>query len=141
MSKLEGAIFPIPHYLTHGLFSGGPKIFVKYLPHNSTRLVKGNKIIFYESRGSKCLIGEGVVNSIEFLTPKEVIKNYKNLLFLSEEQFEDYVKLRTNHDPSKKMLTMKLTNIKKYATPIKYKNTITMAGKYIGINEFRSITE
>lgn len=141
MGELVGVIYPVPVHLIQSIFSGGPKVFVKYLPHYSTRLNKGNKIIFYESRGSKCLIGEGVISSIEFLTPNEVLNNYRKLLFLSEKQFDDYVKLWPNRDPSKWMFTVKLTKINKYMNPIMYKNPITMAGRYISKEEYQKIID
>lgn len=139
MDKLLGVIFPVPIHLIQSIFNGGSKIFVKYMPHSSTRLNKGNKIIFYESRGSKSLIGEGVINSIEFLAPNEVLNNYKKLLFLNEKQFNDYVNLWPNRDPLKKMFTVKLIKIKKYAYPIKYTSPISMAGRYVNSDEYQKI--
>ncbi|MCX6654315.1 MAG: DUF365 domain-containing protein [Candidatus Bathyarchaeota archaeon] len=139
MDKLVGAIFPVPIDLIQRLFSGSSKVFVKYIPHNSTRLCKGNKIIVYESRGAKCLIGEGLISSIEFLTPDEVLVKYRESLFLDEEQLKAYVKLWPNRDPFKKMLTMKLIKLKKYDLPIKYANSITMTGRYVNSKEYQKI--
>lgn len=131
MAKLVGAIFPVPAELVAGLFNRNLKVFVKYIPHSSTQLTKGNKIIFYESGGSKSLIGEGRINRIEFFTPDEVIEKYKELLFINKDQLYTYVRLQPKRDLNKKMLTLTLIKLERYDPPIKYEKRITMAGRYV----------
>ena len=139
MERIVGVIYPVPGDIVDALFSGGSKVFVKYIPHKSTRLVKGNKVFFYASKGLKSLVGEGVIESIEFLSPENVLDKYSDLLFLNREQFDGYVKMRPTRDPSKEILTLKLVKIKKYKKPIECEKAITMAGRYVSSQEYSNL--
>jgi hypothetical protein len=35
------------------------------------RMTPKHKVVFYASQGSKQIVGEGIIEAIEFLTPKE----------------------------------------------------------------------
>lgn len=138
MSEIIGAIYPIPIDLVDRFFLKKAKVFVKFLTHNSTKLVPKNKVIFYASHGSKKLIGEGIIEKIEFLTPEKVFAKYKNTLFLNENEFFSYVG-KSPSRISKEILTLTLKNIRKYSTPIEYNKKITMAGQYITTEEYKSL--
>jgi len=135
LSEVYGAIFPLPKHLVERFFDSGKNIFVKYLTHASTKLCKGNIIIFYESRGLKHLVGEGRIMKIEFLTMDDVLRKYPRNLFLDKEELYEYAGDRK----SKMMLTITLVKIKKYKKPTSYKDRISMVGKYITKEEYTSI--
>jgi hypothetical protein len=127
--KLKGIIYPVPKNLIDNLFNNGKKVFIKYIVSNSTRLIKRNIVIFYESYGDKRLIGEGTIDNIEFLSPNEVIVKYKDILFINETQFYNYIK--KSNKRNEKMLVISLINLIKYKKPIHLKESITMGGKYL----------
>lgn len=139
MSEIIGVIYPIPREFVDRLFDGKTKVFVKYVVHNTTKLAPKHKVIFYASHGSKKLVGEGTVEKVEFLSPEAVIAKYKELLFLNETEFYAYVGRSPSRTPSKAMLTLVLKKLNKYPKPVGYNRPITMAGQYIGVNEYNSL--
>jgi len=139
MNEIIGAIYPIPTQLADRLFDGKTKVFVKYIAHNTSRLVPKHKIVFYASRGSKKLVGEGTIETVEFLCPKVVIEKYKEGLFLNKDEFDVYVKSSPSRTPSKKILTLVLKKVRKYPSPVEYGKPITMAGQYLSAAEYDSL--
>ena len=141
MHELIGVIYPIPINFTDRLFNGKTKVFVKYVAHNSTQLAPKHKVIFYGSHGSKELVGEGIIEKVEFLTPEEAITKYKEELFLTKDEIYDYVKRSLSRTLSKEMLTLVLKRLKKYHRPIQYHKPITMAGQYLSSSEYNSLMQ
>ena len=138
MSEIIGAIYPIPNHLVDRFFLKKAKVFVKFLTHTSTKLAPKNKVIFYASHGSKKIVGEGIIEKIEFLTPEIVLAKYKDRLFLNEDEFFSYVEKSPSRS-SKEILTLTLKKIRKYSHPIEYNKKITMAGQYITLEEYNSL--
>jgi len=134
MSEYIGVIYPIPKQFINRFFLDKKNVFVKFLSHESTKLKVKQKIIFYESHGSKKLIGEGRIEKIEFLTPVEIYKKYSNDLFLDEKELYKYVGDRK----LKKTLTIKLDNLNKYDEPVLFPKPITLAGLYINEKQYRN---
>jgi hypothetical protein len=141
MNKIVGAIYPIPAQLVDRLFEDNTKVFVKYVAHKTTKLAPKHKVIFYASHGSKKLIGEGIIEKVEFLTPEEAIAKYKEELFLTKDELYDYVKRSPSRNLSKEMLTLVLKRLKKYRKPIQYPKPITMAGQYLNSIEYNSLMQ
>jgi hypothetical protein len=102
-------------------------------------LAPKHRVIFYASHGSKKLVGEGTVEKVEFLSPEVVIAKYKERLFLNESEFYAYVGRSPSRTPSKEILTLVLKKLNKYPKPVDYSRPITMAGQYLGINEYDSL--
>lgn len=141
MNEILAVIYPIPVELVDRLFDGKTKVFVKYVAHNSTKLTPKHKVIFYGSHGSKKLVGEGIIEKVEFLTPEEAITKYKEELFLTKDEIYDYVKRSPSRNLSKEMLTLVLKRLKKYRKPIQYPKPITMAGRYLSSSEYSPLTQ
>jgi hypothetical protein len=139
MSEIVGVIYPVPSKFVDRLFDGKANVFVKYVAHNNTKLVPKHRVIFYASHGSKKLVGEGTVEKVEFLNPETVIAKYKERLFLNESEFYAYVRMSPSRTPSKMMLTLVLKKLSKYPIPVDYGRPITMAGQYLGNNEYDSL--
>jgi len=139
MEKTVGAIYPVPAHLFERLFDGEIKVFVKYLAHTATKLNPKHKIIFYASKSSRKLIGEGTIQRVEFLRPNEVLTRYKNDLFLTEAEFHAYVNRSPSRSNSKQMLTLVLKNLRKYQRPVEYASPMTMAGQYITSEDYAII--
>jgi hypothetical protein len=136
MSEIIGAIYPVPSLLTNRLFESETKevVFVKYLSRNSTKLLPKHKIIFYASRGQKKLIGEGTIEKVEFLSPGVVLSKYRDVLFLTEDEFLDYVGNRKQF-----VLTITLKQLVRYHMPIDYCKAITMTGQYVIKGEYSTL--
>ena len=134
-----GVIYPVPTNIVYRLFDGKTKIFVKFLVHNSTKLAPNHKILFYASQGLKKIVGEGIIEKVEFLTPEKVISKYNEQLFLNESEFFAYINRSSRRTPSKEMLTLKLKKLKKYPKPIEYEKPITMAGQYLSAEEYSTL--
>jgi hypothetical protein len=141
MNEIIGVIYPIPAELAERLFEGNTRIFVKYVAHNTTRLAPKHKVIFYASHGSKKLIGEGIIDKVEFLTPPKVLEKYKDQLFLTESELHAYIARSPLRSSSKEMLTLVLKKLKKFPKPIDYNKPITMAGQYLGAEEYSSLIQ
>jgi len=137
MNEIVGVIYPIPLGLVNRLFDGKTKVFVKYVAHNTTKLEPGDKVIFYASHGSRKVIGEGIIEKAEFLNPEVVLARYREDLFLNEEEFQAYVRRSPSRTPSKKMLTFVMKKLRKYPKPVDYYRPVTMAGLYLGVDEYR----
>ena len=86
-SEIIGAIFPVPHDLLNRILDQGKDVFVKK-PTLFKELKPGSKILFYASHEVKAILGEGTIEDLEFLSPKEAVGKYGNRLFLSKEELD-----------------------------------------------------
>jgi len=141
MNEIVGSVYPIPAELADRLFEGNTKVFVKYVARNTTRLEPKHKVIVYASHGSKKLIGEGIIEKVEFLTPQEVLEKYKDQLFLNENELHAYVTRWPSRSSSKEMLTLILKKLKRFPKPIDCNKPITMAGQYLTAEEYSSLIQ
>jgi hypothetical protein len=137
--KIIGIIYPLPEQLILRIFDSGKNIFTKFTTHTpseeSVRIRKGDKLFLYMSRAEKTVVGAAVIEKLDFLLPAEVIDKYKDNLITPPEEMSKYVRGRNN----KKMLILKLCNIKKYSHPIEVKVPITMAGRHVTKENQRDI--
>lgn len=131
--KIAGAIYAVPATLIDRLFDGKSKVFVKCTGHASTKLLPKHKIVFYSSHGSKELIGEGTVETAEFMSPEEALTKYRDFIFIDSTMFRDYVGKR------QRLLAIKLKGLKRYSKPIQSKEVITMGGKYLSLREYEQL--
>lgn len=134
-----GVVYPLPVELIDRLFDGRPKVFVKYVAHNTTKLVSKHKVVFYGSHGSRKLRGEGTIEKVEFLTPNSVLSRHKEDLFLNQEELLVYVRRFPSRTPSKEMLILVMKKLKKYPIPVDYNKPITMAGQYLTAADYDSL--
>lgn len=137
--KIVGAIFPVPFQFLDRFFEEGKDVFVKY-PTLFKQFKRGMKLLFYSSRKINAIVGEGTIDNFLILSPSEILKRYKNRLFLTEKEFKEYSKeggfLRRK---SKKFLVVELKAIKQFNTPVKPKKFVTVAGEYLTDERYRSI--
>jgi hypothetical protein len=98
-------------------------------------------VIFYASHGSKEIIGEGVIESIEFLTPDEVWQKYDGKIFLDRKELHEYTTSQPTRTSTKKMLVITLRKLKKYKSGIKYLKPITMTGEYITKKDYNFLMQ
>ena len=136
---IAGIIFPIlPEFLDR-LLVENRFVFVKYLPRNETKVVPKSKLLFYVSRSSKEIVGEGRIEEILFLTPDEILEKYGNKVFLDRDELFRYVHKQPKRKPSKEMLVLVLSRLKRYHHPVKYKKPISMAGQYLTETDYSEL--
>jgi hypothetical protein len=133
-------VYPVPANLVDRLLIEDRNVFVKYLPRTTkVSLQQGDKVVFYASHATKQVVGEGVAEKVEFLTPAEAISKYGEKVFLSKDELAAYTARQPSRDPSKKMLVVVLTKLKKYKKGIVYPRPITMAGEYLTEEQYRQL--
>ena len=139
-SEVVAVVFPLPSHLVNRLFDERKTVFVKYLARpGKTRIKSGQKILFYVSKGRKEILGEGSIKSTEFLTPSETLKKYSHDLFLTKEELESYTKQSSSRNSKKKMLVLRLAELKRFKKPIRYPRPMTMTGELLGKSNYRQL--
>ena len=137
--EVVGAIFPIPHDFLGRFFENGKNVFVKY-PKVWQKLHPGMKLLFYSSHKIHAIVGEATIEEFEVIPRDEVLKKYKEKLFLTPEEFKEYSatggRLKRT---SRSFLVCVLKDIKRYKTPVTPKRSITPAGEYLTKGNYKTI--
>lgn len=138
MKEVYAVIYPVPKTFINSLFESERVVFVKYTTHEtiSDDLKNCQKLLFYESRGGKKIVGEGNIKDIDILSLEKILEKHRENLFLSEKELRSYSNGRT-----KKPVVFTLKNTHRYDKEIKSKTPITMGGKYIDKEEYEEILE
>jgi hypothetical protein len=132
MHRIVGVIYPVPLRLVDRLFVEHRNVFVKYVARTTNlRITPKHKVVFYASHGSKEVVGEGIIEAIEFLTPNEVLEKYGDEVFLNKDELMEYIMRQPGRTASKKMLTLILAKLRRYPPGIRYEKPITMTGEYL----------
>jgi hypothetical protein len=139
---VAAVVFPVPERLVERLLSENRNVFVKYVARTTNlRITPKNKLILYASHGSAELVGEGIIQTIELLTPSEVLDKYGSKVFLDRDELMAYATQEPGRTLSKRMLVLALDKIKTYKPHIKWKKPMTMAGQYLTEEEYRKLRE
>lgn len=142
MNKIVGVIYPIPLHFVDRLFVAHRNVFVKYVARTTNlRITPKHKVVFYASHGSKQVVGEGIIEAIEFLTPKEALEKHGDKVFLNEDELKEYTMRQPKRTSSKKMLTLTLSKLRLYPQPIKYGRPVTMAGEYLTEEKYSALLQ
>jgi hypothetical protein len=132
-------LLPIPLPFIGRILQERRNVLVKYVTWTTgLRLVPKQKIVFYASQDSKEIVGEGIIEIVEFLTASEALEKYGERIFLSKGELEKYMMLRPNR-ASKKMLVLMLSKLREYTPHVKYGRPITMAGQYLTREEYSEL--
>jgi len=139
--EIIGVIHALQTDVIANIFINKKDIFVKYTPHVPTKksknkLKEGMVLFIYESRNLKEIVGKAVIQKIEYLIQKDIIKKYYLRLMISPEKLQEYAGNRRKEKPA---LVLTLNNITKYKKPIKLDFPITMGGLYVTSNNRREI--
>ena len=137
---IEGVIYPLQEEDAFNILNNNKKVFVKYLPHEPSKktvqkLKSGLKIYFYISKKNKSIVGDAIIKNILFMDFQDILSNYKNQLFISEDKFRLYSKGREH----KKAQNLELKDINKYQKKVIVKVPITMAGMYVTTSNKKKI--
>jgi hypothetical protein len=124
-----GIIFPFLPEHVNRFFNDGKTVFVKFYGKGSTpiRLHVGSTLFFYESRGSKRIVGEAEIREISSRTADKVVAEYGDSLFLTQKELDEYANQRSG----RKMLVLVLKDVRLYKTPLRLRKSVTMAGQYM----------
>jgi len=136
MSNIYAVIYPVPITFAGGLFDRSRLVFLKYTTHEaiSDDLKDCKKLLFYESRAEKKIIGEGKIEKIELLNLKKILEKYEDDLFLTKKELCLYADGR-----EKRPLVFTLKNPQRFNNKIKLKNPITMSGKQLTKKEYEKL--
>lgn len=132
LDKIKGAVFPIPHKPIERLLSKERDFFVKFGKYRY--LSKGQKIVFYDS-DVRLTVGEAYIDEVGYLTSTEVWAKYKQRLFLTKLEFDEYLKgtprlgPRTNRNGI--MTVCLLKNPVRYSSGVKLPKKMTLKGLYL----------
>jgi len=132
-----GIIFPLLRSHVQRFLEGRKKVFVKFCCRETApvRSQLGSRLFFYESRGSKEIVGEARISEVSSGTIEEVLSRFGDNLFLTRDELEEYARGRR----AKKMLVLVAENAKRYTSPLKLNEGITMAGRYMRRELWRSL--
>ena len=131
MTKIYGAVFPLPHDAVERLLSNEKDVFAKY--GRFLRLSKGNRIVFYDS-SIRATVGEAKISEIAFMNPTELHEKYGARLFLTTEEFRKYkseTPLGSRENREKMMTVCVLESPKRYPKPQKLDKKMNMIGHYL----------
>lgn len=142
MSEIVGIIVPIPKDLMDRILTEKRNVVVKYTNKNAYfKIREKNRVLFYESRGSKQIVGEGRIDGVYTLTPKEAWEKFGDKMFIDQKELEAYISRQPNRTPLKKMLVLVLYRLTRYPEPKKFKKSISMAGQYITKEEYEELRQ
>ena len=135
-----GAVYPLSKNLISRILDDKRLVFAKFLAHRSpeTNLGTGSLILFYETGGIKSIVGEAMINRVEFIKPYEIEFTGSRRFFLEREEFASYVNKFPGRE-KKAMLVAYLESLKRYEVPRKWPYPMTMAGQYITRDEYLEI--
>lgn len=139
MEKIIGVIYPIPFKFVNRIFEDKRNVFVKYVSHPNGKRINFKKVLFYESRGNKQIIGEATIKANEFLTPLEALEKYGEKVFLEKDELIEYALHQPLRTMSRKMLVLVLSKPTRFSKRIIYKKPMTMAGKYLTENDYETL--
>lgn len=124
--KIIGMIFPITNEMLSILKKREKAVLCKFTPQESIPkyLKIKQKVVFYFSRH---LVGEGIIREINLTSPLNIIRKYIKNLLITKKEFKNYVGMRS----SKKLLLLKLSNLKIYKAELSPIYPVPMSGRYI----------
>jgi len=131
-----GVVFPITEKHLELLKKRKNPIYVKYLAHSkSTVLKEGNSVLFYVARSKKYVSSYSKIKKINFLKPEEIICKELSRIQMNREDFEKY----TSNRKEKPLIILELDDIKDFNPPIILDFPITMTGKNLTKEELDRI--
>ena len=119
-----GVVFPITAAHFENLLSG-KNVFCKFVGRLSVGA--GNKIVFYQSGGSRQLVGEAIIKSIALMTPREAVQAFGNKLFITAIELEKYASL-FKRAPTARLSVFELVIVRSYRAPVKFSRPIGPSG-------------
>lgn len=130
--KIFGISHPIPTLYAERIYKNAKTVFVSK-PHLG-KAKPGDKFIIYESGGAKAYTGWADIKSISKQKTRSIAGKYGKKLMISNEELMEYAKGKSE------MNVIEFENFEKFKKPVVPKRFVTVAGKYIYEDEFKTIT-
>ena len=131
MKEIKGISHPIPTEYAERIYNEGKTVFV-----SKSYLVKaseGDKFIIYESHGAMAYTGWADIKSIGRQKTSSIFYKYGKNLMITKEELLEYAKGKSE------MNVIEFENFEKFKNPVKPSRFVTVAGKYIYEDEFKTI--
>jgi hypothetical protein len=130
--KIKGVSHPIPTEYAERIYNEEKTVFVGKLYLG--KVSSGDKFIIYESHGARAYTGWADIKSIDKQETDTLFRKYGNQLMITKEELQEYAKGRTE------MSVIEFENFEKFKNPVKPSRFVTVAGKYIYEDEFKTIS-
>lgn len=136
---ISGIIYPIKEHNINLLNKRDKPAYVKYITHsnskNPTQLQKDHYLLLYLSGKSKNIVGYSKIKGIMFMKPDEIKKKYLYQIQMDEKEFSNY----TSNRLSKYLIYLELYKLIFLKSPFRIEYPITMAGRYVSLNEIKRV--
>ncbi|MDZ4171329.1 MAG: DUF365 domain-containing protein [Methanobacteriaceae archaeon] len=129
--EIKGVTHPIPTEYAERIYKTGKNVFVG--KSHLGKVSKGDKFIIYESHGAKAYTGWADVIQVVKMKPSDILNKFKNQLMVTEEEFKEYAKGRTE------MNVIEFENFQMFNKKVVPKRFVGISGKYIYGDEFKLI--
>ena len=131
MKGIKAVSHPIPTEYAERIYNEGKTVFVSksYLG----KVSEGDKFIIYESHGAKAYTGWADIKSIGKQKTSNISRKYGTRLMITKEELQEYAKGKLE------MNVIEFENFEKFKNPVKPSRFVTVAGKYIYEDEFKTI--
>lgn len=131
--EIMGLTHPIPTEFAKRIYKNNKTVFVS--KRHLKKVNPGDKFVIYESHGARAYVGWADIKSTTKMNPRTIIKNYKDDLMLTREEFREYSKNK------KYMSILEFKNFEMFKNKVIPKRFVSMSGKYIYKDEFNYIIE
>ena len=135
-----GIVVPIrSHEAMHDIFHG-KSVHASLAQGESTDLVAGDRIFFYDPQETRSIMGEAVIADIAFEDARGVLADFGTKLYLGEDDFKRYVSSLPEGERSK-MRVLHFKDPILYANPVKCDLPIAESGTYMTAKIFARIAK
>ena len=107
--------------------AGGKTAFCKYVGASLPKIGAGAMLLFYQTGGSRTVIGEGRIKALERTTPDAALAKYGERLFLTKVELAAYSGSR-HRTPRSTFMVFSLDSVREFGTPVARTKPLTMAG-------------
>lgn len=129
--KIIAVSHPIPTEYAERIYNDGKTVFVS--KSHLGKVSPGGKFLIYESRGAKAYTGWADIKSIGKQKTSTIPRKYGSKLMVTKEEFNEYSKGKSE------MNVIEFENIERFKNKVVPKRYVSISGKYIYEDEFKTI--
>lgn len=131
--EIRAVSHPIPTEIAKRIYNENKNVFVG--KRCLCKVSKGDKLIIYESHGTRAYTGWADIKFIAKMKVNSIFKKYGKRLMINSKELVEYSKSRSE------MFIIEFENFEKFHNPVKPKRFVSVGGKYIYDDEFKMIKE
>lgn len=134
MTEYKGLVFPLYSKIIKRAIEDEKDVFAKFSRRNAE---PGMELYLYASgeEGERKIIAKADIAASKNAKPSEVRTEYEERLMQTAEEFNDYVKGRSN----KEMLVLELDNLELLDDPMEPPGNMTVAGLYLDEERYNKL--